>query len=73
LPVPPPATQAAIVWKIEELFSELDKGIESLRTAQQQLRTYRQSVLKWAFEGRLTGSVPQEGTKPTRTDKNEKQ
>ena len=47
-------TQAAIVSKIEELFSELDKGIESLRTAQQQLRTYRQSVLKWAFEGRLT-------------------
>ena len=51
---PPPTTQAAIVSKIEELFSELDKGIESLRTAQQQLRTYRQSVLKWAFEGRLT-------------------
>ena len=53
-PLPPPSTQAAIVSKIEELFSELDKGVESLRTAQQQLRTYRQSVLKWAFEGRLT-------------------
>ncbi len=47
-------TQQAIVSKIEELFSELDKGIEDLKTAQQQLKTYRQSVLKWAFEGKLT-------------------
>ena len=54
LPLPPIPTQQAIVSKIEELFSELDKGIEKLRTAQQQLKTYRQSVLKWAFEGRLT-------------------
>ena len=48
-PLPPKSTQQAIVSKIEELFSELDKGIENLRTAQQQLKTYRQSVLKWAF------------------------
>lgn len=46
--------QNAIVSKIEELFSELDKGIEDLKTAQQQLKTYRQSVLKYAFEGKLT-------------------
>ena len=26
-------------------------------TAQQQLKTYRQSVLKWAFEGKLTNSL----------------
>jgi type I restriction enzyme S subunit len=62
--LPPLSAQTAIVSKIEELFSELDKGIENLRTAQQQLRIYRQSVLKSAFEGRLTngGSVPQKGT-----------
>ena len=54
LPLPPKPTQQAIVSKIEELFSELDKGIEQLKTAQQQLKTYRQSVLKWAFEGKLT-------------------
>lgn len=54
VPLPPKLRQQAIVSKIEELFSELDKGIENLRTAQQQLKTYRQSVLKWAFEGRLT-------------------
>jgi type I restriction enzyme, S subunit len=53
-PFPPKPTQLAIVSKIEELFSELDKGIENLRVAQQQLKTYRHSVLKWAFEGKLT-------------------
>lgn len=52
--IPPKETQHAIVSKIEQLFSELDKGIESLKTVQQQLKTYRQSVLKWAFEGKLT-------------------
>jgi type I restriction enzyme S subunit len=55
--LPPKPTQQAIVSKIEELFSELDKGIENLHTAQQQLKTYRQSVLKWAFEGKLTNSL----------------
>ncbi len=52
--LPPLPIQQAIVSKIEELFSELDKGIEQLKTAQQQLKTYRQAVLKWAFEGKLT-------------------
>ncbi len=32
----------------------LDKGIESLKKAQQQLKVYRQAVLKWAFEGKFT-------------------
>lgn len=54
LPLPPLETQQALVSKIEELFSELDKGIAELKTAQQQLKTYRQSVLKSAFEGKLT-------------------
>lgn len=64
LPLPPKPTQQAIVSKIEELFSELDKGIENLRTAQQQLKTYRQSVLKWAFEGKLTNENLKEGELP---------
>lgn len=54
IPVPPKDLQQAIVSKIEELFSELDNGKENLLIAQQQLKTYRQSVLKWAFEGKLT-------------------
>ena len=62
--LPPTPIQKAIVSKIEELFSELDKGIENLRTAQQQLKTYRQSVLKWAFEGKLTNENVKEGELP---------
>lgn len=46
--------QHRIVAKIEELFSELDKGVESLKTAQAQLKVYRQALLKYAFEGKLT-------------------
>lgn len=57
-------TQQAIVSKIEELFSELDKGIEDLKNAQQQLKTYRQSVLKWAFEGKLTNENVKDGELP---------
>ena len=53
-PLPPLPEQHRIVEKIEALFSELDKGVEQLKTAQQQLKVYRQSVLKWAFEGKLT-------------------
>jgi type I restriction enzyme S subunit len=46
--------QHRIVAKIEELFSELDKGIENLKTAKAQLKVYRQALLKHAFEGKLT-------------------
>lgn len=52
--LPPAAEQRRIIAKIEELFSELDKGVESLTTAREQLKAYRQSVLKAAFEGKLT-------------------
>lgn len=46
--------QRAIVSKIETLFSDLDKGIEDLNLAKDQLKIYRQAVLKKAFEGELT-------------------
>ena len=52
--LPPLAEQHRIVAKIEELFSELDKGVESLEKAREQLKVYRQAVLKHAFEGKLT-------------------
>lgn len=62
IPLPPLKEQYRIVSKIEELFSELDKGIESLKKAQQQLKVYHQAVFKylmhgnWGFErlGQLT-------------------
>jgi type I restriction enzyme S subunit len=43
--LPPLPTQHQIVSRIESLFAELDKAVEHLRTAQQQLKTYRQAVL----------------------------
>ena len=53
-PLPPLNEQKRIVVKIEELFSELDNGIQNLKTAKNKLKLYRQSVLKHAFEGKLT-------------------
>lgn len=53
-PIPPSYEQTLIVAKIEEFFSELDSGIASLKTAQEQLKIYRQALLKHAFEGKLT-------------------
>lgn len=54
IPVPPLEAQKRIVATIEELFSELDSGVETLKTTKQQLAVYRQAVLKAAFEGRYT-------------------
>ena len=52
--IPPLPEQLTIVSKIEELLSDLENGKQQLQTAQQQLKFYRQSLLKWAFEGKLT-------------------
>lgn len=42
--IPPIPVQEQIVAKIEELFSELDNGVETLRKTKQQLAVYRQAV-----------------------------
>ncbi|TAG31363.1 MAG: hypothetical protein EAZ35_04040 [Sphingobacteriia bacterium] len=62
--VPPLPEQQAIVAKIEELLSELENGKQQLITAQQQLKVYRQSWLKWAFEGKLTNKKVKDGELP---------
>jgi type I restriction enzyme S subunit len=53
IPIAPLSEQRAIVAKIEQLFSDLDNGIANLKKAQEQLKIYRQAVLKKAFEGEL--------------------
>lgn len=62
--LPPLPEQQAIVSKIEELLSDLDNGKQQLQTAQQQLKVYRQSLLKWVFEGKLTNKNVKEGELP---------
>ena len=59
MPVPPLPEQERIVARIEELFSQLDAGVETLKKTKAQLAVYRQAVLKEAFEGRLTASGPE--------------
>lgn len=49
--LPPLPEQRAIVRKLESLFSSLDAGVADFKKAQQQLKIYRQAVLKKAFEG----------------------
>ena len=49
VPIPEFSEQKRIVARIEELFSELDNGVETLRKTKQQLAVYRQAVLKDAF------------------------
>ena len=56
IPLPPLPEQHRIVAKVEELFTKLDAGINELHKTQAQLKRYRQSVLKAAFEGKLTGA-----------------
>lgn len=58
MPVPPLPEQERIVARIEELFSELDKAVETLRTTKQQLAVYRQTVLKGAFDVAMQDNPP---------------
>lgn len=52
--LPPIVEQRAIAARIEMLFSQLDQGVAQLKAVRARLDRYRESVLKAAFEGRLT-------------------
>jgi type I restriction enzyme S subunit len=52
--LPPKPEQHRISVKLDELFSEIDKGLEILKTARELLGVYRQALLKCAFEGKAT-------------------
>ena len=51
IPVPALDVQRRIVSRIEELFSELDNCVSTLQKTKEQLKVYRQAVLKDAFKG----------------------
>lgn len=58
IPVPSLPEQERIVARIEELFSELDKAVETFRTTKQQMAVYRQAVLKEAFDVAMQDTPP---------------
>lgn len=64
VPLAPLNEQKRILAKLEQLLTDLDKGIEYLETTKQQLKVYRQAVLKWAFEGKLTNRDVKDGELP---------
>lgn len=53
MPVPPLPEQERIVSRIEELFSQLDAGVATLKKTKAQLAVYRQAVLKDMFDGAI--------------------
>lgn len=54
VPLPDIEQQGSIIRSIELAYGQIASGIEALCLAEQQLDLYRQSVLKDAFEGKLT-------------------
>ena len=70
--------QRRTVAHIEELFSELDNGVETLRKTKRQLAVYRQAVLKTAFRecaskenvqfGDILSEKPRNGYSPKGVD-----
>lgn len=54
IPIAPTNEQHRIVERIEALFEEIDRGVDSLRAAKNGVSLYRQSLLKSAFGGCLT-------------------
>lgn len=54
VPLAPLNQQKKIVQKIEELFSEVDDGINSLEMAQGLLKSYKLSIIDKALTGKIT-------------------
>lgn len=57
LPLAPLPEQRAIVKKLESLFSSLDAGVADLKKAQQQLKIYRQAVLRKSLDAKKKKSI----------------
>ena len=52
VPVPSISEQERIVARIEELFSQLDKSVETLQKVKEQLAVYRQAVYASVFDNK---------------------
>lgn len=60
IPLPPTPEQRRIVAAIEEQFSRLDAGVESLHRARRNLQRLRTSILHAAATGRLVPQDPED-------------
>ena len=58
IPLPPLEIQKRIVARLDEAFARIDNGTKHLKSAQNNLTKYKQSLLKSAFNGTLTDTLP---------------
>ena len=58
IPLPPLDIQKRIVARLDEAFARIDNGTKHLKSAKANLAKYKQSLLKSAFEGTLTDTLP---------------
>jgi type I restriction enzyme S subunit len=57
-PLPPEAEQARVVEECARLMSQIDAAEVVVRQQLQRCARLRQSILKWAFEGKLADQEP---------------
>ena len=57
-PLPPLAEQARIAQEIERLISTYESSTQMVVICERRVSRLRQSILKWAFEGRLVDQDP---------------
>lgn len=58
IPLPPAAEQRRLVEKLDEILSLASNGDASIQRDALRIARLRQSILKWAFEGRLVDQDP---------------
>ena len=56
IPIPPLEIQKEIAARLDFSFDKIEKGIKYLKLAKENIIEYKQSMLKYAFEGKLTDS-----------------
>lgn len=58
VPLPPLSEQPRIISEVERLFSLTDDAVVLTNTSRVRCQRLRQSILKWAFEGKLVDQDP---------------